>query len=409
MPKVKSGAFYMLTIIFVVYLFDYADRKVISALFTSIEEDWNVTNAQLEMLNGIVSLVIAIFVIPLSIIVDRWSRVKMISIMVFVWSLATLMCAFAENYTQLLIFRGLTGFGEAAYAAAAIALITKHFPSRHRAKHIGIYDAAAPIGSGVGIIAGGLIGAKYGWQAAFGWLAVPGLILSILVLFIKDYHTIRIQTQSSVSLIRSVMQDALYLFKIPTLQYLYLAYGFVITVNTTMIDFLPKYLEITYLIPKEKSGLLSGGLAVGVLFGAILGGVIADMWEKQNKHAKIYVSIISTILSIICLLLALNSTDLWTALTFFALFGLNTVAFLAPVSTMIQQVVKTRVRALAFGFNVLIMNFFVFIFSVLIGYISDFKGLTFALSLLSIFGICAIFLFYGARNSYHRDKSAVME
>src|SRR5690554_5471923 len=103
MPKVKSGAFYMLTIIFVVYLFDYADRKVISALFTSIEEDWNVTNAQLEMLNGIVSLVIAIFVIPLSIIVDRWSRVKMISIMVFVWSLATLMCAFAENYTQLLI------------------------------------------------------------------------------------------------------------------------------------------------------------------------------------------------------------------------------------------------------------------------------------------------------------------
>lgn len=399
----------MLTLIFLIYLLDYADRKVISALFTSIEAEWGTSNAQLEMLNGIVSLMIAIFVIPMSILVDRWSRKKMIAIMVFVWSVATLMCGFAENYTQLLIYRALTGLGEAAYAAAAIALITKAFPIHHRTKYIGIYDAAAPIGAGIGIIAGGIIGAKYGWQAAFGWLAVPGMVLSLLFLFVKDYHTVKLtkKVQESVSISKSVLHDVVYLLKIPTLRYLYVAYGLIITVNTTVIDFLPKYLEINYDMLPQKASTMSGVLAIGVLFGAILGGLVSDLWEKKNIHAKIYVSLITTVSSVIFLYFAIQSSQSTMTLVLFGLFGFNSVAFLAPVSTMIQQVVKTRVRALAFGLNVLIMNMFVFVFSVLIGKIADLTDLGFALSLLPVFGLISAVLFYLVRYKYYKDLSQV--
>jgi predicted MFS family arabinose efflux permease len=116
----KFNAFYLLTLISVIYLFDYADRKVMSALFDAIKTDWQLSDSELGLLNGIVSLMISIFVLPLSVIVDRWSRKYMIAIMVFIWSIATLMCAFAQNYNQLLFFRALTGLGEAAYAAAAV-------------------------------------------------------------------------------------------------------------------------------------------------------------------------------------------------------------------------------------------------------------------------------------------------
>jgi len=408
----KSKAAYMLTLIFLIYLFDYADRKVVSALFTAIEGEWNVNNAQLEMLNGIVSLMIAIFVIPMSIMVDRWSRKKMISLMVFVWSIATLMCAFAETYNQLLFFRAITGLGEAAYAAAAVALITKAFPRKHRAKYIGIYDSAAPIGAGIGIVAGGFIGAHYGWRDAFGWVAVPGLILSFLFLFVNDYHTVKLKEKlkGSISLTKSVANDTLYLLKIPTLRYVYIAYGFIIAVNTTVIDFLPKYLETTFYIEAKNASTMAGVLAIGVLFGAILGGVVSDIWERKFVHAKVYVSFITTVLSMVFLIIALHVDSLTLTLVMFGFFGLNSVAFLAPISTMIQQVVYTRVRALAFGLNVLIMNLFVFGFSYLIGTIADHaEDLGFSLSLLPILGSIAALLFYLVRHKYYQDFKKVTE
>jgi MFS family permease len=405
----KGRTFYMLTLIFLIYLFDYADRKVISALFTSIEKEWLVSNAQLEWLNSIVSLMISIFVIPMSILVDRWSRKKMISLMIFVWSIATLMCAFAENYTQLLLFRALTGFGEAAYAAAAVALITKAFPREHRSKYIGIYDAAAPIGAGIGIVAGGYIGAVYGWRNAFGLVAIPGLILSFLFLFVNDYHTVKLtkKVNESLSFSKEIVHDTISLLKIPTLRYLYIAYGAIIALNTTVIDFMPKYLEKDYGLLPQKASMLSGVLAIGVLFGAILGGFIADMWGKTNKDAKILVSAISTILSIVFLLVALQVTSLNLTLVLFALFGLNSVAFLAPISTIIQEVVHTRVRALSFGINVLVMNLFVVIVSVMIGKIADIQNLRFALSLLPIFGILATILFLKCKDIYHIDLKKI--
>ena len=55
----KGRAFYMLTLIFLLYLFDYADRKVMSALFPFIQQEWGITDAQSGMLNGIVSLMIS--------------------------------------------------------------------------------------------------------------------------------------------------------------------------------------------------------------------------------------------------------------------------------------------------------------------------------------------------------------
>jgi predicted MFS family arabinose efflux permease len=64
------------------YLFDYADRMVVSSLLPMIKAEWHCSDAQLGMLTSIVSLFIALFVLPLSVLVDRWSRTKMISIMV---------------------------------------------------------------------------------------------------------------------------------------------------------------------------------------------------------------------------------------------------------------------------------------------------------------------------------------
>lgn len=398
MRKFQPNAFYTLSLIFIIYLLDYADRKVMSALFPFIQAEWGITDAQCGMLNGIVSLMIAVFVIPMSILVDRWSRKKMIALMVFIWSIATFLCAFAENYTQLLIFRALTGLGEAAYAPAAVALLSKIFPLKYRATYIGIYDAASPIGAGIGIMLGGYIGTIYGWQYAFGIVAIPGILFSALFLFVNDYATIHTSLKSVRATLQEILQTIIALCKIKVLWFLYIAYALCIGVNTSILDWIPSFLHRVHALTEQEAGFASGIIAVSVLIGAPSGGFIADRWSKRQKNAKIYVSALSTVLSAIFLFCAVQSASLISTMIFLGLFGMCTVAFLAPVTSIIQEIVHTNVRALAFGINVLIMNTIgAFAMPVLIGKISDHYNLQIALSLLPIAAIVAAILFLQTR------------
>ena len=267
----KVRVYYVLCLIIILYLFDYADRLVITSFLNSIKQEWSVSDVQLGMLTGIVNLFVAIFVFPFSILVDRWSRKKMIAIMGLFWSVASLSCAFASNYNHLLAFRALTGLGEAAYATAAVALISKFFPRDYRAQHIGIYYAAAPLGAGLGIILGGIIAASLGWRYAFGLVAFPGMILAVLFFFIKDYKTLPLneneQRKGAVSELYSSVSNIL---KIKTLWFVFVAYALVIGVNTSMIDWLTTYFIRYFSLGQKVASSISGGTAVLIIVGLSL-------------------------------------------------------------------------------------------------------------------------------------------
>lgn len=411
MGKLNTNAYYLLTLICIIYIFDYADRHVMSSLLPFIKQEWHIKDVDLGLLTSIVSLSIGIFSIPLSILVDRWSRKKMISLMVFVWSVATLMCAFAESYTQLLIFRCLTGLGEAAYASAAVAMISRVFPKEHRSKHIGIYNAAAPLGAGLGMFVGGYIGMLYGWRHAFGLVAAPGIILAILFLYVNDYKTVPINgnkdEESILETLKSTYYSIIDLLKIKTLWYIYLAYALIIGVNTSMLSWVPSYfIRFLGFDPKE-AGSIAGAMAAMILVGAPLGGYISDKWSKKNENAKLIVAAGSTIISSVALLAGFMTNNTALALTFFFTFGILTVAYLAPATSIIQEVVSPGVRAVAFGFNVMLMNLIgAFITPVFIGKLSDYIGLQHALMFLPILGLIATLLFIIVKKQYYKDLKA---
>lgn len=393
-------------------MFDYADRMVVSSLLPFIKADWGVSDAQLAMLTGIVSLFVALFVLPLSVLVDRWSRKKMIVTMTIFWSLATLACAFARNYNELLAYRALTGLGEAAYAPAAVAMISKLFPRNYRAYYTGIFDAAAPLGAGFGFIIGGYIGLVYGWRHAFGMVAIPGIFIALLFLLVRDYKTLPLNEEKnrdeSIGSFRIILLSIANLFKIKTLWYVYLAYASNIAVNTSMMIWSPTYFVRVFQFDEKTSGILAGGIAMLALVGAPLGGFIADKWHRTNKSARLYVSALSSLLGSIFLLLSLQSTSTIAALIFFALFGISTVIYLAPATAVIQDVVQPGMRAIAYGLNVVIMNILgAFIVPVIIGWLSDRYGLANAFYLLPVLGLSAMGLFFYARSQYLLDSGTV--
>jgi MFS family permease len=394
---------YMLFLLCLAYMFDYSDRMVISSVVPFIKESWDVSDQSLGSLTSIVSFFIALFVLPLSLVVDRWSRKKMVAIMVFFWSLATLGSALAQNFNQLVISRALTGLGEAGYVPAAVASIAALYPIEKRAKTIGVWEAFAPLGAALGFIIGGIIGKYYGWRHALGVLAIPGLILSVFLWFSYDYKTVRFAKKREERW-KSFKAAIASMLKTKTLWFVYFAFAMNYAVSAAILFWLPSYLNRFYGIDEKLAGNYSGGMALLALIGAPLGGLLADIWQKKKKNARMAFSAYTALFGGVFLAFALFFKGSVTAIPFFVLYGIFSIAYLAPASAVVQDVVHPGVRALAYGVNVVCMNIFGPSWSpIAIGRLSDNFGLDKAFWLLPVLSFIAFVIFKIGSFFYVKD------
>lgn len=99
---------------------------------------------------------------------------------------STAACAFAQDYWQLLIFRGLGGAGSVMFTVASMALVIRLAPPESRGRVSGAYASAFLIGNVCGPIVGGLL-AGFGLRVPF--LAYAGaLVLAALVVQTQLSH-----------------------------------------------------------------------------------------------------------------------------------------------------------------------------------------------------------------------------
>jgi MFS family permease len=99
---------------------------------------------------------------------------------------STAACAFAQNYWQLLVFRGLGGAGSVMFTVASMALVVRLAPPESRGRVSGAYASAFLIGNVCGPVVGGLL-AGLGLRIPF--LAYAGaLVLAALVVQTQLSH-----------------------------------------------------------------------------------------------------------------------------------------------------------------------------------------------------------------------------
>jgi MFS family permease len=157
-------------------LSDYMSRQVLNAVFPLLKATWNLSDTQLGSLSSVVALMVGVLTFPLSVLADRWGRVKSIVLMAAMWSLATLGCAISTTYGEMLIARAFVGIGEAAYGSVGIAVVLSIFPARLRATLTGTFMAGGAFGSVLGMALGGAVAAHMGWRPAFGAMAAVGML-----------------------------------------------------------------------------------------------------------------------------------------------------------------------------------------------------------------------------------------
>jgi predicted MFS family arabinose efflux permease len=392
-------------------MFDYIDRMVVTSMFTSIERDWGISHTQSGLLVSAVYWAIVILTFPISILVDRWSRTKTIGVMAIMWSLATALCALTGNFVQLFMARMLIGVGEAGYAPGGSAMISGLYPVDRRARMMGLWNASIPLGSAIGVLLGGIIAAKLGWKHAFGIVAVPGMIVAILFLFVKDYKTVDLSFyDKSSNKIKMEKKDMVkeFLTK-PSVLFTYLGMAAVVFVTTSMLTWLPTYFEKVRNIPQEAAGKMASTIMVLALVGAPLGGFITDRWRKTKANARLLFPALSTLLSAIVLFIALTMFKGTIQYIVFLVFGVLVLAFISGAASVTQDVIHPGMRATSYAIAVVVQNLLgASTAPIVMGKIYDLTNIQTALSVLPFVLLVGALLFWLGSKKYEKDLEKVV-
>jgi MFS family permease len=406
----KRYSNYVFMLLFLLYMFDYIDRMVVTSMFTSIERDCGITHTQSGLLVSAVYWAIVILTFPISILVDRWSRTKTIGVMAILWSLATAICALTGNFVQLFMARMLIGVGEAGYAPGGSAMISGLYPLDKRARMMGLWNASIPLGSAIGVLLGGIIAAKLGWKHAFGIVAIPGMIIAVLFLFVKDYKTVDLSFyDSSSNKIKMEKKDIIKEFiSKPSVLFTYLGMAAVVFVTTSMLTWLPTYFEKMRSIPQETAGKMASSVMVLALVGAPLGGYLTDLWRKSKDNARLLFPTISTLLSSIVLFVALVWLKANLQYVFFLIFGILVLAFISGAASVTQDVIHPGLRATSYAIAVVVQNLLgASTAPIVMGKIYDLTNIQTALSVLPLVLFTGAVLFWLGSRSYVKDLGKV--
>jgi predicted MFS family arabinose efflux permease len=395
-------AWSVFAILFTLMVVDYVDRQVVVSMFPFLKAEWSLSDAELGALASVVAITVAIGTIPLSLLADRWSAVKSLFLMALLWSCATVACAFAASYGQLIAARVLVGVGEAAYGSVGAALLAGIFPARLRSTVIGAFLAAALVGSVAGVVLGGAVAQAWGWRAGFGVAGAPGLLLAFLFLFVA-----RESRTQALPLPRGVFAQLATRPVIATC----VAAGLQLVAVSGIYAWLPTYFNRYYGLSPADAGVRAALIVLVGVPGAILASAASDRLRERFARARLQVPVVAASL---------------TALLGFVAFGLlppgplqfafivacafTMTGTIGPVAAAVVDVVHPSIRATATAMLALTQNLFGLAAGPLLGgVLSDRHGLAFAMSVVPVFCLLAAVMLAITARSWRPGSAASSE
>jgi len=409
---VRPGqAWFAFAMTFGLMLFDYIDRQVIVSLFPYLKADWGLSDKQLGGLVSIISIVVALGAIPVALLADRFSRVRSIVLMATLWSVATISCMFCGSYGQLFAARAAVGAGETGYGSVGAALIASLFPARLRSALLGAFFAAASLGSVLGVLLGGVIAARWGWKAAFGVVGVPGLVLALAYVLVRDYRTVPLTpkleraTSSAVGVVRHIAQAML---RSRTMLWACLGAAMQLIVVSAVWSWLPSFLNRVHGMAPDQAGKHAALVVLAGALGSFVWGLVVDRLAQRRLRNKLLAVALLCLVSLALLAYAFGAAPAEHQLAWIVIGGFVMTCSVGPIASVVIDVVHPAVRSTGAAVLSLFQNLLGLALGPFVaGVLSDQWGLPTALSVIPAFSAIAALLFVRAAASYEAEVSAL--
>ena len=365
-------AWYVVCVLVLLNVSSFIDRQVLFLLTTPIQADLGLTDTQVSLIQGpafAFTFAFAVFIVGR--LADRWSRTAIIAWGVALWSVMCTATGVANTYSQLFATRVGVGAGEAALSPTAATLIADYFPPERLATAMSVFTSGVFFGSGLAYFIGGsvielvsnqswtlpLFGDIRPWQRVFIAVGLPGFLLALLTLTIREPR----RNHPEQAPPTFTLGEVLAWFRRHGLAYV--TFGVAISlysvVNFGTAAWFPAYFERVHDWTPGKIGLFMGGAtAIFGVVGVIAGGRYADYRKaKGQQTSNLQLLILSAVVSaIIALPLYLTKSE---PVLLAALVITNIVAaapFGAAAAAM-QEMSPRAMRGIAAAVLVFLLNF----------------------------------------------------
>ncbi|MEZ5149734.1 MFS transporter [Rhodococcus zopfii] len=336
-------------------LSDYMSRQVLSAVFPYLKSEWALADSELASLTSVVALMVGLLTLPLSLLADRWGRVKSLVLMAVLWSVATLLCAVAGNYEQMLGARFLVGVGEAAYGSVGIALVLSVFAPRVHATLSGAFMAGGSFGSVVGVALGGLIAVHLSWRWSFAAMAVFGLILVALFrALVSERKLARYSAGDDPEPSAAAPPDGFRapvssLFTNPAVLCAYAGGGLQMFTAAVLLSWTPSFFNRYYGLAPDKAAAAAAIVVLLVGSGMVVCGVITDRVGRLDIARKWTTAIVYCAISLVSLTTAFHLEAGTAQLVLLGIGAFFSAGSSGPTAAMVANLTHSSVRASAMG------------------------------------------------------------
>ena len=354
---------YVLGVLFVVYVFNFMDRQVLSIVLEQIKAEIELSDTYMGFLAGFAfSLMYTFAGIPIARYADRASRRNVVTIGLLVWTSFTALTGMVSSFAQLFATRVGVGIGEAAGSPPSHSMISDYFPPHRRATALSVYGMGVYIGIACAMIFGGYIASNFGWRSVYVTIGLAGIPLALLVyLTVKElprgYSDREAGASNEVAAQPPLREALIGILSIRSLM---------LIIAGTAVQSLAGYGLMVWGAPfmMRVHGMsqVDVGLALGLIFGiagcagVLTGGWLSDKLGTRNQSWYMRLPAIQAALGLPFLAGFLLADDATVALACFAPFYFIANMYIGPMFAMTQSLVPPSMRATASAINLFIVN-----------------------------------------------------
>lgn len=424
--RTSPYAIYLLVLLTFANVLSYADRYLFSIAMPAIKAEFGASDSVLGLIGGpAFTISFILFSIPLARLADRWSRRKVLSISIAVWSAATAVCGVAGGMVQMALGRVFVGIGEAGAMPASQSIVSQFFGPRRRATALGILSTGPYLGLVVGMSGGGVVISLWGWRWAFLILGLVGIPLALLVLLTGPRRGAAAVTSAAAAVPKSTLQSLRACWSIPSLRLLAIGTGVFNIYGYAGSIWFPAFLMRSHAMSAAEAGFWLGVCAtVGGVAGATSSGAIVDALSRRDIRWQLRVPALGFALSFPVQLLVL-----WIpAEAGMMLFGLHVPVigllmvvssflsslWMGPSFAAVSRIVSPEYRSQATAMLIVIINVLGSTAGPLVaGFISDgltdrfaHEALRYSLLSMSVLTLAGGAIFWRASLRYPADVAA---
>ena len=348
---------YALGLLLVVYIFNFIDRQIVTILLQAIKEDLGLTDTQLGFFSGTsFAIFYSTLGVPLARYSDRSVRRNLIALALFTWSAMTAVQGMARSFAMLAAARIGVGIGEAGCSPPAHSMISDLFPPERRGTALSIYALGIPIGSAIGLAAGGWIADNLNWRVAFVAVGLPGLLLAVIVrLTLREPpRGGRLTAESTQEPLRDVAR-----FLLARRSFLHIAFGGSLHafIGYGAGAFNPAFFERVHGFTRTELGAILAAVALTTgVAGTFLGGFLADRLARRDPRWYAWLPALATFVSAPVVIPFYLAGDAWAAVAWSLIPSLLSGMYLGPTFAVTQSMVPARWRSQASALLLLALN-----------------------------------------------------